>query len=447
MKIVIIGAGDVGSYLAQYLCRDRNELILIDTNRGRLDALSERLDLAAYEGSATSLSRLQSADVGGADYFIAATSIDEINALSCNVAAKLGVGNRIARIRNDEFSKEVLAMQLADLCVNPEKESARTITELVMHSGLKDFQELAGGRIRMISLDVAKGSIFDGCNLSTLARKLSHLTFRVTAVLRRGVSTIPTGNATLQAGDTITMAVPDGDTVALIQASGVHDRASHNVMILGSTPIAGLVARALSPVKGINLTLFGLKGEGERTSFQLAEELPGVMVFETAGKEIDAMAQEALGDMDTFLALTDEEEKNIITSLVAKHLGVGRTITMIQKAEYMPIVKTIGLDIGINKRIITAQEILKHVRRGRLRAQVQLPGAGVNVLSFEVSKGSRLADHVLSKLKLPADCVMAAVQRGERAFVPDGESRIEVGDLVTVVTLEERQSDLERFFG
>lgn len=447
MKIVIIGAGDVGSYLAQYLCRDRNELILIDTNRERLDALSDRLDLAAYEGSATSLSLLQSADVAGADYFIAATSIDEINALSCNVAAKLGVGRRIARIRNDEFSREVLAMQLADLCVNPEKESARAITELVMHSGLKDWQELAGGRIRMVSLDVGRQSVFAGSTLAQVTRKLEGMKFRVVAVLRNGVSTIPSGNATLQAGDTITLAVAAEQTVGLIQASGVHDRASHDVMILGSTPIALLVARSLKPVKGINLKLFCLKGEGERSSFQVADELDGVMVFETSGKEIDAMAQESLGDMDTFLALTDEEEKNIITSLVAKHLGVSRTITMIQKAEYMPIVKTIGLDIGINKRIITAQEILKHVRRGQLRTQIQLPGAGVNVLSFEITATNRLAGHVLSKVSLPPDCVIAAVQRGDRAFVPDGDSRVDAGDLVTVVTLDERQADVERYFG
>lgn len=447
MKIVIIGAGDVGSYLAQYLCRDRNELILIDTNLERLDALSERLDLATYQGSATSLSLLQEADVAGADYFIAATSIDEINALSCNVAAKLGVRNRIARIRNDEFAREVLTMQLADLCVNPEKESARAITELVMHSGLKDWQELAGGRIRMVSLDVGKGSVFAGATLAQAARKLSHLKFRVAAVLRAGTSTIPSGNATLEKGDTITLVVPAEHTVELIQASGVHDRASHNVMILGSTPIAVLVANALRPVKGINIKLFTLKGEGERSGFQLADELKGVMVFETDGKEIDAMAQEALGDMDTFLSLTNEEEKNIITSLVAKHLGVARTITMIQKAEYMPIVKTIGLDIGINKRIITAQEILKHVRRGQLRTQVQLPGAGVNVLSFEISRSNRIAGHVVSKLSLPPDCVLAAVQRGDQAFVPDGDSRVETGDLVTVVTLDERQTEVERFFG
>jgi len=447
VKIVIIGAGDVGSYLAQYLCRDRNELILIDTNRERLDALSERLDLATYEGSATSLSLLQEADVAGADYFIAATSIDEINALSCNVAAKLGVRNRIARIRNDEFAREVLTMQLADLCVNPEKESARAITELVMHSGLKDWQELAGGRIRMVSLDVGKGSVFAGATLAQAARKLSHLKFRVAAVLRAGTSTIPSGNATLEKGDTITLVVPAEHTVELIQASGVHDRASHNVMILGSTLLAVLVANALRPVIGINIKLFTLKGEGERSGFQLADELKGVMVFETDGKEIDAMAQEALGDMDTFLSLTNEEEKNIITSLVAKHLGVARTITMIQKAEYMPIVKTIGLDIGINKRIITAQEILKHVRRGQLRTQVQLPGAGVNVLSFEISRSNRIAGHVVSKWSLPADCVLAAVQRGDQAFVPDGDSRVETGDLVTVVTLDERQTEVERFFG
>ncbi len=447
MKIVIIGGGDVGGYLAQYLCRDENELILVDIDRERLEALSERLDLAAHEGSATSLSVLQGANVKGADYFIAATSIDEINALSCSVAAKLEVKKRIARIRNDEFAREVLEMGLADVCVNPERESSRAIVELVMHSGLKDFQRIAGGRIRLISLTVQKGSVFDGANLASSAKKLSHISFRVVAVLRDGISSIPAGNAETREGDTVTFAVSGSQTVELIRASGVHDGSSHDVMILGTTPIALQAAQSLSEIKGLNIKIFQTPGEHERPAQQVAEELGrGVMVLESGGKEIDAMAQESLGDMDTFLALTEEEEKNIITSLVAKHLGVKRTMTMIQKAEYMPIVKTIGLDIGINKRIITAQEILKHVKRGRMRQQVQLPGAGVNVIVFDLGKKSRHAGKTVSHLSLPKDCVLAAIQREDGAFVPIGDSRLEAGDLVTVVTLDERQQEVEKCF-
>ncbi len=446
MKIVVVGAGDVGSYLAQFLAREANELTVVDTNHQRLGDLAEELDIATVHGSGTIESTLRQAGAKGADYLIAATDIDEINVLVCHVAGLLGVKHRIARIRSDEMVVEARRLEMADLVINPDKAAVRAIVDLLAHAGTRDYSEFAGGRIRMITVDVERKGPLHGLNLKQLADRYKELDFRVVCLVREGLPTIPGGDDKLEIGDLVTFAVRSADTIDFFKILGIIDEACRNVMLLGATPMAVNVAAALEQVPGMNVKLFAVPGENRLDNHELAELLPHTTVFDTEGKEIDAMAQEALGDMDALIALSEDEEKNIISCLLAKHLGVKRTITAIQKAEYMPIIKTIGLDVGINKRILAAQEILKFIRRGGLQEQVILPGSGALVATFNVRAGSPLVGKELRKLKLPKPGIFAGFQRRGHMIIPTGLDRFEEGDEATVVTLEEHLPALKKLF-
>ncbi|MDP2361478.1 MAG: Trk system potassium transporter TrkA [bacterium] len=448
MRVIIIGAGDVGSYLARVLSRETQvDVTLVDQNGPRLQELADQLDIAVVHGSGTLQSVLEKAGAKGADYLVAATNIDEINLLACMAGERLGVANRIARIRSDELTEEIKRLGQATLTVNPEKAAAKAIMDLLLHSAVKDYSDFLGGQIRMISLTVEKGGPLDGRNLIKLAQKYDRISYRIVARVSQGLTSIPRGEDVLRAGDTVTFAVRSRDSVEIFRMTGIADARSRHVMILGSSRIAVAVAEDLQKVGGANVKLFTTHTDTWISEYDLAERLPRIDIFSASGKEIDTMAQHALGDMDVLLSLTGDEEDNIITCLVAKHLGVKRTITLVRRADYMPIIKTIGLDVGINERLIAAQEILRYIRVGQLQQRLTLSGSGALVASFRIPPESRLCKQPIARLDLPEQALLAGIQRRGAAFVPRGQDQVEPGDLVMVVTLDERLPDLEKYFG
>jgi len=448
MKILIIGAGDVGGHLARVLSRETQvDVIVVDQDAQRLQELSDSLDIAVVHGSGVLQGVLEKAGARKADYLVAATNIDEINLLACMAGERLGVANRIARIRSDELADEVKRLGQATLTVNPEKAAGKAILDLLVHSSVRDYSEFLGGQVRMISLPVAAGGPLDGRSLSKIAQKFDRVAFRIVARVSNGITSIPGGEDVLRAGDTVTFAMRSRDTVEIFRMTGIHDVASKHVMILGSTRIAVAVAEDLQKLGGMNVKLFTTGRDAWISDVQLAERLPRIDIFSAGGKEIDTMAQHALGDMDVLLSLTGDEEDNIITCLVAKHLGVRRTITLVRRADYMPIVKTIGLDVGINERLIAAQEILRYIRVGQLQQRQTLPGTGALVATFQIDEGGNLAGKPVTQLRLPVPGLLAGVQRKGAAFVPQGKDHLEAGDQVIVATLEEHLAALEDYFG
>ncbi len=448
MRIIIVGAGDVGGYLARVLSRETQvDVTVVDQNGERLQELADSLDIAVVQGSGTLQHTLEKAGARGADYVVAATNIDEINLLACMAAERLGVTHRIARIRSDELAEEIKRLGQATLTVNPEKAAGKAILDLLLHASVRDYSEFLGGQVRMISLPVEAGGPLDGRSLLRLAQKFDRVSFRIVARVAGGVTSIPGGEDVLRAGDTVTFAVRARDTVEIFRLTGIHDVASRHVMILGSTRIAVAVAEDLQKLGSMNAKLFTTGTDNWISDYDLAERLPRIDIFAAGGKEIDTMAQHALGDMDVMLSLTGDEENNIITCLVAKHLGVKRTITLVRRADYMPIIKTIGLDVGINERLIAAQEILRYIRVGQLQQRQTLPGTGALVATFRVDPDSALAGRAVAQLRFPEHCLLAGVQRRGAAFVPQGKDVLEGGDQVIVVTLEERLNVLEAFFG
>lgn len=447
MNIVIIGAGDVGSHLASFLSREPNvNVTIVDVDGKRLQELGDRHDIATVCGSGTLEATLERAGARNAEYLMAATDVDEINLLACMAAERMGVSQRIARIRSDALSEEVKRLGQATLTVNPARAASKAILDLLLHSTAKDYQEFLGGQLRLLSLDVTPGGPLDGRSLIKLAQKYDHLRFRIVARVSEGQTHIPTGSDILHGGDTVTFAVRSRESVEVFRMANVIDERSRHVMILGASPVAITVASNLERLGGYNVKLFRMNSDRGISEFDLAERLPRTAVFSTKGKEIDAMAQEALGDMDVLLSLAVDEEKNIITGLVAKHLGVKRTITLVQNTEYMPIIKTIGLDVGINTRLIAAQEMLKFVRLGQLHDQAILHGAGALAAIFGVSMDSTYAGLKVSELDLPQDTILAGIQRSGESFVPLGPDTIEGGDQVLVVGKQERLGELEARF-
>jgi trk system potassium uptake protein len=446
MKIIVVGAGDVGSHLARVLSREEHEVVVVDLDHERLSRLVEHIDVGVVTGSGVLQGVLRKAGAEGADYLIAASNFDEINLLSCIVAKAVGVHQCIARIRNKELASDIGKLHKGILTVNPEMAAAREIVDLTIHAGARDYTEMMGGQVRLISLEVQQGGPLAGRSLLKVSKNLKELTFRIVALVRDNETIIPNANEILEPGDTVTFALRSRDALDLFKLTGHGSERYSSVMILGGSTVAVQVAEDLAKIPGTRVKLFPVDKETRESSFELADRLPDVTVFSGGGKEIDAMAREAMGDMDVVLALAKDEEKNIITCLLAKHLGVKRTVTMIQDTAYMPLVKIIGLDVGVNIRLIAAQEMMKSVRLGHMTGQQVLGSCGVQLLVFKLGADTPLAGCALPDLKLPEQAILGGIRRHGRAFVPTGEDRIEAQDEILVVSLEEHLNALERFF-
>jgi trk system potassium uptake protein len=448
MKIIVVGAGSVGTHLARVLSREDHNVVIIDPNASRLNRLAEQLDLGIVVGSGVLRAVLEQAGAKDADYIIAASSLDEVNLLCCMVAKEVGVPHRIARIRNSDLAYEIKSYHPEILTVSPELATAREVVDLAVHAGARDYLEMLGGQIRLISLDVEQGGPLAGRSLVKLSQSLKDLTFRIVALVRDGITLIPSAKEIFEPGDTVTFALRSRDTLNLFKLTGHGSERYKRVMILGSSIEAQKVAEDMAKIPGTIVKLFPVKSDDHGSSTEIAEVLPDVHIYDAGvdEKHIDAMAREALGEMDVLLALSNDEEKNIITSLLAKHLGVKLTVTMIQDTAYMPLVKTIGLDVGVNTRLIAAQEMLKSVQLGHMTGQQVLGSCGAQLLVFRLDADTPLAGCTLPDLQLPSQTILAGIMRRGHAFVPTGEDRIEARDELLLVTLESQIKELEHFF-
>ena len=445
MHIIIAGAGEVGFHVAKMLSHEDHDIVLIDKVDERLSYAESHIDVSVLKGNSVSISLLEAAGVRQADLLIAATSSEDTNITTAILGKHLGAKRTIVRISNPEFQLEKEKIDLSqmgiDSMVFPEDLAAKEIYRLVQLSSLTDSFEFGGGKLVLTGLVIEEGAILIGKNLMEVVREHPQLSFTVVAIQRNNRTIIPRGDTTFRVRDHAYFISHAGCMDELMAMSGKQRFDIRHVMILGGSLIGREFARLVQhdyKVKLIELS--------REKSFDLADELVHTMVINGDGSNVELLEEEGIADMDAFVAVTGDSETNIISCLVAKNHGVKRTIALVENIDYISLSQNIGIDTLINKKMITINNIFRHVRAGKVEALTSLHGVDSEVLEFHVHSTCRIVNIPLRKLQFPRDAIIAGVVRGEDSFIAHGETTIETDDRVVVFSLPGAIQRVEKFF-
>lgn len=450
MKIIIIGAGEIGYDLASVLSKEKHDVIVLDREKESLLKASETLDVLVKEGNATSAKDLAQAGVSDADIVISVTSVDEVNMIASMISKKLGAKMVIARVRNDEFAHKNSPLKATDLgidmLINPELSAAQEIAQLLKRSAASDVINLADDLIQLVGIRLDRNSPLIGKSLIQYASEYSDITFRVVAIGRRGRTLMPRGPMKLQTFDQVFILAKTEDIPAIIVTTGKSETDLHRIMIAGGTGIGTTIARILCSDTKKNWSVKLIEPNYERAE-ELAIELKNAMILHGNPTDPDLLASEGITDMDAFIAVTDDEESNIISCLMAKHLDVKKTVALVSKPDFIPLSQTIGLDAVVNKKVAASNEIHRHVRSGQIISVTELRGINAEVIELLTAKKSKVIGNKVKKLKLPDGCIIGGVLCDGSVEIATGETIINAGNRVMVFCLPESIDKVTKLFG
>lgn len=446
MKIVIIGLGAIGKTILKNLSVGEHTVTIIDENEDKIEELIERYDVFGVVGNGACMDIQKEANVGEADLVIVLTRSDELNMLACLVAKKIGAKNTIARVRNPEYAKQIRAMKEdlgISMIVNPERETANEIFNLINLPSVAQIERFAKGRALLVEIVAEKGCSLIGETLESLGKKLSTKVL-ICAVQRRDEVIIPSGNFMIEAGDKIHI-TSDAKTLGdfLREVNLTSSKLKH-IMIVGGGGIGYYLADALSKKNYVVKLIEEDLGDCE----ELAENLPKVTVVRGNGTQHDLLIEEGIEAMDAFVALTDIDEENMIVSLFANKKKVKKTITKIKNPELYGMLDELGINTNVSPNQLVASRIISYIRAlansigSNVLTLYQLVNNQVEALEFVAKKQEKFYDTPMKDLKLKKNCLIACIIRKNEVIIPNGDSEIKLGDNVVVVTTHKNFDDL-----
>ncbi|MFD2727151.1 Trk system potassium transporter TrkA [Hyunsoonleella rubra] len=448
MKIIIAGAGEVGFHLAKLLSYESQEITLLDTDKERLTYADTHLDIKVIRGDATSISILREAKVDQCDLVIAVTASETTNITICVLAKQLGGKRTIARISNTEFinyKDEVGFTRFGiDELISPEALAASEIELSLKQSSFSETYEFEDGALSMAGLTLSKSASFVGKTIKDAAKIFPEIHFIPIAIQRQGTqyTIIPRGDTVFKEGDNVVFITSEGGAEELCRLTGKANADIKSAMILGGTKIGLKSARNLSS-KGFNIKL--LEGDKER-AFELADQLPNVLVIKSDGRNVDILDEENIADMDAFIAVGDNSETNIMSCLVAKSKGVKKAIALVENMDYFELSHSIGIDTLINKKLLAANSIFRYIRKGEVVAMTKLSNMNAELLEFEVKATSAICNKLIKNVDFPRSAIIGGVIRGGVGHIALGSFKIQEGDRVVVCSLLRSIKGVEKLF-
>ena len=451
MRIVIQGAGEVGSHLAKMLSQGAHDITIIDDNKQRLDSLSSTVDVATFQGSPSSLSVMRDARVQDSDLFISVVPFvpQEVNIVSALLAKNLGARKVTARIDDDEFltpENSLLFKQMGiELMFYPEKLAADEIADLLKHSSTTESMDFARGRLQIEVFKLDEDSPLLDMTVAEFASIATNedLQFRVIAVSRGGLTIIPKFDTKFMYHDLVFIIATRVGMSFIMKFLGKSNIEIGKVMILGGSKIAELTAERLS--RSIDTVKLLVKDKEHGS--ELSEKLPdNVLVVIGDGRNSDFLLEEGIREYDAFAALTKNDEANVLACITAKKFGVERTIAEVENIEYIRLAEELGVDNIINKKLITAGRLFRFTLSGKARLVKYMSGTEAEVLEYTVSPGSAITKAPLKDLSFPRDAVIGGVIRGSESYIAVGTTRIEAYDRVAVFALPSAVKEVDRFF-
>lgn len=427
------------------LSYERNDIVVIENNPEQFSRASDLLDAQVIQGSGTSFKILEKAGIKNADMLVAVTDSDEVNILSAIMAKQYDVKKTVTRVRNLEFldPKSPINAEKFDieLIIHPESEAAKGAIRLLKQSAASDIIEFAEGRIILMGIQLDRNLPILNRPLNELAKEYEDLAFRIIAIQRKEVTKIPGGDDIFMANDRVFVIVPHNRVKDVLRLSGKENTKIENIMILGGGQTGYLIAKELEKTHNVKI----IESDADKSSV-LAERLEKSLVIKGDGRDLNLLALEGIIDMDAFISVTGDDETNIVSCLMAKHLRVPKIISLINKSDYTPIIPTIGIDAYISKQMLTVNGILKFIRRGTIVSVASIPGIAAEAIELIATPNSKITKKPLKDLKFPKDAIVGAVMRGDDVFIPVGDSKIKPEDKVVLFALPSSITEVEKLF-
>jgi trk system potassium uptake protein len=446
VRILIIGAGDVGFHLARQLSEEHHDVVVIEQDRDRVRVIEDSMDAVVVEGNGASLTVLERAGIARTDLLLAVTSQDEINLMACLSASQYEVPKRIARVSKPDYYDHtgILPPERlgVDLMINPERECARETYQLLHSAAATEFAEFEGGLVQLIGIRVKADAPVAGKRLLEIGRSAGGLKALVVAIARGRETIIPTGSTRVLAGDQVFIMGEPNDLPGVLPFAGYSRFDLRRVIIAGGSREAWFLAHMLEEHR-IECTIIE---SDRRRALELAEELRHALVFHGDATDLDLLEMEAIGDVDGFVAYTGNDETNLLSCLLAKSLGARKVVSLIDRFNYLPIVAQVGVDAAVSPRLAAVNAILSYARRGSVLAVATLKGTRAEGIEYSVGTSFPFAGQALGRIRLPTGSLVGAVIRGDKAIIPQGTDTVEVGDRVIMFLLPEARVQVENLF-
>ena len=440
MKIVIIGAGAVGSYLAERLSSEGQDVVVIEGNPDRAAQSQARLDVLVIEGNGASPKVLRAAGAPRADLLIAVSNSDGANLLACHTASQLGTARTIARVEDPEL-REGLTDLNVDVVIDPAYTAAEELLHLVQQGGVSELIEFGDGKLTLVGGIVQTGSPLAGRSLTEVRSSVSDFEWVAAVIVRHHKTIIARGETVVLAGDHVLMMVTEGHVEDATDLWGLNTRHVTRAVILGSTHLAEVTAQKL--VEEMNVVIVDPDRERCRV---MASDYGKALV--SCGDLTDPEVLRSIGltRNDAVLALSGWDEVNILACLLARALGAGTTVTRVNNQALIGLLGGVAVDAVVSSRLAAANAILQYVRRGRIHSVATFKDTDAEAIELEVTATARAAGQQVAELALPDGAVIGGILRNGSASVPTGTTMIERGDRVILFALPSALPVIETLF-
>ncbi|MDR1204188.1 MAG: Trk system potassium transporter TrkA [Peptococcaceae bacterium] len=445
MQAIVIGAGKMGYSLARLLAKEGYGVTMIERDAERGSVVQDNLDISVLTGNGASIAVLQGAGVDQTDLLIAVTEIDEVNMIACLLAKQVGVGKTVARVRNPEYLEEGESgrelISGIDLIINPELVTAREIAELVGAPEALDVAYYAKGHIQLLELRVNPGHPLIGRDIQDL---IYEKPFLIVAIVRQEHVVIPRGTDRILEGDRIFLLAQTEFMPLVEEHLGFKREKAEKVMILGGELSTLYLAKVLEKQKHMSVTIIEKDHED---CVRLSEELDSSLVIMGDATDLDLLRKEGVAETDILVCMTDNDKVNMLACLIAKSLGVKHTISQVRQSDYITLMTTVGIDVGVSPRILTANAILKFIKgSANLLSMTLLSHGGAEMLEFHVAKKSPLVFKKLKDMNFPKGALIGSIMRGEQVLIAKGDEVLMPEDHITVFTVPERIDAVLKLF-
>ncbi|MFH1985595.1 MAG: Trk system potassium transporter TrkA [Pseudomonadota bacterium] len=445
MKIVIIGAGEVGFHIAGHLALENKNVTLIDTDAAALRRVSDHSDVQTIQGSGSSPETLLEAGIVEAEIMLAVTNSDEANLVACMMTDILSpTTKKLARLRGaafDDYHEHFRTHSPhIDTVINPEIEVVNTIDRLMSVPGAVDVNEFADGKVKFVGVTLDQGSPLDGLRLIDLAQKLGSRRPLIAGMVRDEQVIIPRGKDHLKAGDIVYFIAEESTLMDTLSVFGKTAEPIRRVLIIGGGRIGFRLAMRLEETSVYTKIVETDAGRCAK----LAEKLNRAVVLHGDGSDQALLAEENIAETDVVVTLTDDEETNILASLLASRMGARKTITKISKFSYFPLMSAIGLNQVVSPRLSAINSILQHVRRGKVLSAISIKGEQAEVLEAIAMDTSEIVSRPLKDIAFPKGVLVVAIIRQSEVIIPSGESIIQPDDRIIIFAHRQAISKLEK---
>ncbi|MCM1030990.1 MAG: Trk system potassium transporter TrkA [Roseburia sp.] len=445
MNIVIAGAGAVGTHLAKMLSRQEHNILLLDSDQEKIENLESQLDIMSIVGSCTSIGALKDAEVGKCDLYIAVNPLEEQNINSAILAKKLGAKRTIARVNNSEYLENENAEYLKsigiDTLIYPERLAAEEIVASLKQIGSRQLHEFSDGRLQLIGIKLWDNALILNHTLAKMGEIYGADQFRVVAIKREDKTIIPRGNDTLKYGDLIFVVTTPSFIPNVFTLCGKEEFEIKNIVIVGASRIGVKTASLLE--KNYNVKI--IEKDREKC-IQLADKLKSTLIINGDGRDLGLLREEGIKNIDAFISVTKSSETNILSCLLAKKMGVKKSVAEVENIDYIDLAENIGIGTLINTKLIAASHIYRYTMNVDVKHLKFLTFSEAEVFELEAEEGARITKHELKDVHFPEDATIGGVIRGDKTIIAKGDVQIMPGDNVVIFALPNAVKKVIKYF-